>query len=143
MKTTPAESAIKVLVVDDDEAIQVLMRAIFRRQDVVVDVAGDGDIALERLRHRHYDVILLDLMLPIVNGFDVIRELKWCEPDLLARTIVLTAASDRVLRNFEDAALVRRVMRKPFDLGELIAEVLSCRPHRAAAPMSALEEHAH
>ena len=143
MKTQPSESAIKILVVDDDEAIQVLMSAIFRRHDVVVDIAADGEVALERLRHRQYDAVLLDLMLPLINGFDVIRELKSTEPDLLSRTIVLTAASDYTLRDFHDEGLVRRVMRKPFDLNELVAEVLACRAQPTAGEMSALVEHAH
>ena len=143
MNPTHSEYAIKVLIVDDDEAIQVLMSAIFRRQDVVVDLAGDGQVALDRLRHRHYDAIVLDLMLPIMNGFDVIRHLKVHERDVLERTIVLTAASDYMLRNFSDADLVRRVMRKPFDLGELVAEVLACRSHSTVSQMNPLQHHAH
>ena len=143
MSSSDSESAIKVLIVDDDEAIQVLMAAIFRRQEVVVDIAGDGKVALERLQHRHYDAMVLDLMLPIMNGFDVIRHLKLHEREMLDRTIVLTAASDLMLRDFTDGDLVRRVMRKPFDLADLVAEVLACRPHSNVSETSLLQQHAH
>ena len=126
--TIPSPSAIRLLVVDDDEAIRNLMNAIFRRHDVVVDFAVDGASALSHLRRAHYDALVLDLMLPGANGFEVIRELKSREPRLLARTVVLTAASDHTLRDFTDGGLVRRVMRKPFDLSEFVDEILACAP---------------
>jgi len=115
-----------VLTVEDDDGIRILLEAVFRSRFVAVEFACDGRIALDRLRERTYDVLVLDLMLPAVNGSEVIRELKKRNPDLLARTFVLTAASNRTLRDFDDARLVHRVMRKPFDLGDFIHEVLSC-----------------
>src|SRR5688500_11931767 len=107
-------AVLRLLVIDDDEALRKLMSTIFmRRNDVVAECVGDGDAALKRLRTRSYDVVILDLMLPGTNGFDVIRELKSRAPDLLRRTIVLTAVSQSMLRDFDDAKLVRRLMRKP------------------------------
>lgn len=102
------------------------MDAIFHRRDILVHHAHDGVAALERIGEESYDAMVLDLMLPGTNGFQVIRELKKRDPKLLRRTIVLTAASKKVLRQFEDAPLVRRVMKKPFDVAELVAAVLSC-----------------
>ncbi len=120
-------TALRLLFVDDDEGIQQLMTTVFRRRtDVVAECVGDGEAALKRLRAQRYDVVVLDLMLPVRNGFEVIRELKSREPDLLPRTIVLTAVAQSTLRDFDDAGLVRRVMRKPFELDELVGEVLAC-----------------
>jgi DNA-binding response OmpR family regulator len=122
------ESAARVLVVDDDEPIRILLQAIFLRHNVALDLAGDGDTALGHLRRSRYDAVILDLMLPGQNGFELLREMKSRDPRLLERTIVLTAVSDLTLRDFADGRLVRRVMRKPFDLDELVGEVLSCAP---------------
>lgn len=118
--------AVRLLVVDDDEGIARLLSIIFTRANIVVDIARDGQAGLDRLNHESYDVVLLDLMLPGTNGFDVIRTLKATRSEVLARTIVLTAASDRMLRDFDDARLVRRVIRKPFDIDDLVAAVRSC-----------------
>ena len=118
--------APRVLIVDDDDGIQTLMKALLRRRDVVVDSASDGDAALRKMRERSYDSIVLDLMLPKVNGFEVVRELKTNSPDLLKRTIVVTAVSNHALRDFEDSELVRCVLRKPFDINQFINEVLAC-----------------
>lgn len=123
--------AVRLLVVDDDKAIARLLSIIFERNNIAVDVACDGQAGLDRLSHETYDVVLLDLMLPGTNGFDVIRALKAGQREVLARTIVLTAASERMLRDFDDARLVRRVIRKPFDIDELLAEVRSCTAVRA------------
>jgi CheY-like chemotaxis protein len=116
----------RVLIVDDDAAIQTLMQTLLRRRELVVESAGDGETALRLLRRQAYDTVVLDLMLPKVNGFEVIRDLKANAPKVLDRTIVVTAASDMTLRDFEDGKRVRRVLRKPFDVDEFVNEVLSC-----------------
>ena len=137
MLTSPAPRTLRLLVVDDDVAIQTMMAAVFRREDVAIEFAGDGQTALERLRRAEYDAVVLDLMLPGTNGFEVLREVKHRSPRLLDRTIVLTAASDLTLRDFADGKLVRRLMRKPFDLGEFVGEVLACGDAGADVPASA------
>jgi len=120
-------AVLRLLIVDDDEPLTLLMTTVFkRRTDVVAECVSNGDAALKRLRTSSYDAIILDLMLPGTNGFDVIRELKNRSPDLLRRTIVLTAVSQSTLRDFEDAKLIRRLMRKPFELDDLVSEVLAC-----------------
>ena len=120
------DSSMRVLIIEDDEAIQTLMDAVFRDHPVVVDHAYDGETALNLLRRSCYDVIVLDLMLPGRNGFEVIREIRVTRPEILSRTIVLTAASDSTLRDFAEASSVRRLIRKPFDLIDFVQEVLSC-----------------
>jgi len=118
--------APRVLIVDDDDGIQTLMKTLLRRREVIVDSVSDGDAALRKMRERSYDSIVLDLMLPKVNGFEVVRELKTNSPDLLKRTIVVTAVSNHALADFEDSGLVRCVLRKPFDINQFINEVLAC-----------------
>ena len=128
----PRPNAVRLLVIDDDEAVRELLRVIFLRNGIACDFVSDGQQGLDRLSRGTYDVILLDLMLPVTNGFEVIQQLKAGERQFLARTIVLTAASDHTLRTFDDASLVRRVMHKPFDINDLVGEVRSCGAAAAA-----------
>jgi DNA-binding response OmpR family regulator len=128
----PGDYIQRVLVVDDDPAIQQMFSALLKREGISIDVALDGEIALQCLRCREYDAVLLDLMLPRTNGFEVIRHLKCLSPDVLDRVIVVTAASQHTLQ-YLDADVVRKVLRKPFDINELVAEIRDCMAQRSQA----------
>ncbi len=116
---------MRLLVVDDDSAITALLVALFNRQGFLIETAANGEEAIEKLRSTEFSAILLDLMLPRMNGFEVIREIKSFAPALLQRTIVVTAASDATLRHF-DQADVYALIRKPFELDELVGAVHRC-----------------
>ena len=116
---------MRLLVVDDDAAITTLLVALFSRHGFVIDTATNGEEAVEKLRSTEFSAILLDLMLPRMNGFEVIREMKSFAPALLERTIVVTAASEATLRHFDQSDVVA-LIRKPFDLEELVGAVQRC-----------------
>jgi DNA-binding response OmpR family regulator len=115
----------KVLIVEDDEAIRGLLATLLSRHGYSPELCGDGNDAVRRLRANGYDAILLDLMLPGQFGFDVIRFLNAERPALSPRVIVLTAASQATLHDF-DTSTVHSVMRKPFDVNALLASVREC-----------------
>lgn len=127
-----------ILLVDDDEPICVLITAICARMNVQVECAPDGEIGLAMLRRRPYDALLLDLMLPKQNGFEVLRELRSFMPLLLSRTIIITAASDATLRDFDGGGSLV-LLRKPFDIADLTDALTACTgcepvpPHRVSA----------
>jgi CheY-like chemotaxis protein len=114
-----------VLVVEDDNALRTLFLALLKRQGLRVECVNDGAEALDRLAKRAYDVILLDLMMPVVNGFDVLERLAETRPALLRRTIVTTGASERNLAKL-DPDRVFAVLRKPFDINTLISTIRQC-----------------
>jgi CheY-like chemotaxis protein len=66
----------KILVVDDDPDIRVAITTILESQDYEVDTASDGVEALERLRQEVPDLLILDLLMPRKDGFEVIKELR-------------------------------------------------------------------
>jgi len=115
-----------VLIVDDDSHIRDLCRDILEHSAIRVDLAANGAEALEMIRHRRYGAIILDLMMPVVNGFEVLQEIKSLHPWLLKRTIVATAASEATLKTFSDSMQIAALLRKPFDIGELRSAVLQC-----------------
>lgn len=113
------------LIVEDDATISVLIAAICNRLGIQTDVAADGETALVHLRRRRYDALLLDLMLPKVNGFELLREVRSICPELLRRTIIITAAGPSTLRDFDGGGTFT-LLHKPFDLGELADALLAC-----------------
>lgn len=118
-------SSKRILVVDDDEAIQSLLEVLLLRRGFSVDRAFDGDEALKKLRSHTYDLLLLDLMMPRINGFEVLQELRCVQPEMLKRTVVFTAASENTLRYFDERQ-VFRLIRKPFDINAIIGALTEC-----------------
>lgn len=113
----------RILVVDDDEAIRVLLVTILRRRGLAADVATDGGEAIERLERSRYAVMLLDLMMPRESGFDVLAHIARWPEGRRPITIVLTAGPEpRTL----DPRLVAGTVRKPFDIDILIDMVTAC-----------------
>jgi DNA-binding response OmpR family regulator len=116
----------RVILVEDDPVIAARIEAVLAKT-CDVTIAPDGESAIEHLWSGSYDCILLDLMLPRLSGFDVVRHLMMRRPELLKATVIMTAATDASLQ-FIDPTVVARVLRKPFDppmLAELVAEVAS------------------
>jgi DNA-binding response OmpR family regulator len=127
----PTPNDKRVLIVDDDDAIRALLFTILRRRRFAVDTARNGMEALARLRSCVYSVMLLDLMMPLKSGWDVLDELKKLPADARPVVIVLTAGNEP--RDL-DPNLVAGSIRKPFDVDLLIATVTAC--------MNALNERA-
>jgi DNA-binding response OmpR family regulator len=112
---------MRVLVVDDEPAIRALVAKIVERAGHPVDTARDGADAIEKLEHTHYAVIVLDLMMPNVDGYGLIEHLKTIAGPKPA-VIVISAGDAGALRRL-DGAMVHSILRKPFDidvLGDLI-----------------------
>jgi DNA-binding response OmpR family regulator len=103
-----------VLVVEDDHDVQELLKATLRKTCTTIDVADDGERAVEMLRSGFYDVVILDLMLPRLNGLGVLEAIQ-----SLARppkVIVLSAIS----RYFADRMPADTiVLQKPFDIDRI------------------------
>jgi DNA-binding response OmpR family regulator len=116
----------RVLIIEDDHGIQSLLAAVLTRSSIESTTVGDGDGALKEIGREEFGAILLDLLLPRVNGFDVLRHLKNTNRKMLGRTIVITAAAESTLRGCEELEMVRCVLRKPLDIDQLVEEVQAC-----------------
>jgi DNA-binding response OmpR family regulator len=129
---------MRVLVTEDDEILAQAVAAGLRREGMAVDVALDGEAALERLAVNRYDVVVLDRDLPGVPGDDVCRTLA--AEGSQCRVLMLTAARS-VRDRVEGLDLgADDYLPKPFDFAELIARIRALN-RRAAAPLRAALEH--
>ena len=112
---------VRVLVVEDEAKLGALLRQGLRREGMGVDVASTGEEAVMRATATDYDLILLDVMLPGQNGFEVCRRLRASE--VWAPTLMLTAlddVEDRV-RGLDSGA--DDYLPKPFSFQELLARM--------------------
>ena len=112
----------RVLVVDDDATIRSVMAELLESEGYVVDTAADGVHALQHVRDAQPAAILLDLMMPVLDGWgfiDACRQQRLC---LGVPVVVMSAAHglQEIARRLKQLG-VRAVLAKPFDLVELIA----------------------
>jgi CheY-like chemotaxis protein len=116
-----------VLIVDDDAGIRQVIRLALQKDAISCDVATDGLDALEHLKTTDYAVVLLDLMMPRMDGIGVLTTVRDWEPFQHAAPVVLVMTA---FPNREElpvlGEVVQAVVRKPFDLGDLAGIVHGC-----------------
>ncbi|MFB9678910.1 response regulator transcription factor [Streptosporangium vulgare] len=124
---------MRVLVVEDEPLLADAIAEWLREETHAVDLAHDGEAALERIALNDYDVVVLDRDLPRVHGDDVCRELVASERD--ARVLMLTAAAQLDDRVTGLSLGADDYLSKPFAFPELAARVLALgRRSRPAVP---------
>ena len=114
-----------MLVVEDDAAIRRLVKMVLEREGYRVEVASDGLEAVLKLGVMEYAAIILDLMMPNLDGFVLIETLATNDPLRLRRIIVTSAASPSVIRERMRGSPFE-VLPKPFDIGDLTRIVRTC-----------------
>ena len=115
----------RVLVADDDQAIRQLVCTIIRREGLDVDCVADGADAIDMLRDHDYAVLLIDLMMPRVDGFGVIEYLKSHPTPQKPVVLVISAYADQKFKEVEPT-VVTGVVRTPFEVASLGALVRLC-----------------
>jgi DNA-binding response OmpR family regulator len=125
-------SQVRILVVDDEPPMVELVRGYLVREGWAVLTAGDGHQALEVARSEHPDVVILDLMLPGLDGVEVCRQLRTFSD---AYVVMLTAKSEEVDKLIGLAVGADDYLTKPFSPRELVARIKAIlRRARSAAP---------
>ncbi len=108
-----------VLVVDDDSSVRDSMKKVLESADFEVLLAGDGQEAVEQARPGHVDLLLLDIGLPIRNGWDAFAQITAANPFL--PIIIITGHSDQY--PVASAAGASAFMEKPLDASQLLATI--------------------
>lgn len=119
------------LVVEDDPAIRRLVEKLLQRRGIAIDTAHDGREAIAKIAGGDYSVIVLDLMLPEANGYEVIAYIK--ANGLRVPVVVVSAVSQQALQSL-DFDVVKLVIAKPFDVHEFtnsIAKLCAAPPSQA------------
>lgn len=115
----------RVLVIEDEPNISEAIRFILTRDGWQVEVEADGVAALERLRAAPPDALILDLMLPDMDGFDVLRRLRAEDATRHVPVLMLTAKGQSADRDLAAKLGVTRFMTKPFANAEVVAALQS------------------
>ena len=110
----------RALIVEDDPAIRKLVEKLLVRRGIDIDTAHDGRQAIDKISRGGYSVLILDLMIPEVNGFEVIDFVK--KNGIRLPIAVVSAVSHQALTKL-DLDVVKLVISKPFDVDEFTKAV--------------------
>lgn len=120
-----------LLVIDDDPDLAALVAEYLGGRGFTVETAGDGKAGLERLRGAGIDLVILDVMMPGLDGFEVLREIR---RDAATPVIMLTARGEDLDRIVGLELGADDYLSKPFNPRELLARVKSVLRRTAASP---------
>jgi DNA-binding response OmpR family regulator len=131
---TPPSSSERILVIEDDRAVQKALKRLFEAEGFTVDVAGNGAVGLEMFRAATPSVLVLDLSLPGTPGQDVCREISQAAPSL---PIIILSARTEVM----DKVLLLELgahdyVTKPFSPRELLARVRTAMRRSTRVPLT-------
>lgn len=121
---------MRVLVADDEGDMTSVLAAVLEQEHYAVDVVADGRSALEYALAGDYDCLVLDIMMPGLDGLEVVRALR--KSGSAVPVLLLTARGEAADRIMGLDAGADDYLPKPFDMGELLARVRACSRRSAA-----------
>ena len=128
MTTVPEQPC--VLVAEDDEGTLKLLEMLLRKRRVCTRVSRDGREAIEALAESCWDVLVLDMMMPVVTGWDVAEWLAQ-HPERRPRSVIVVSGAERESLTTLDPSTVNAIIFKPFDVKNLTQYVVGvARQHR-------------
>ena len=112
---------MRILIIDDEPQLLDQIKGMLIRQQYAVDTADDGEKALERIFTEPYDLVILDVMLPKKDGFDVLLELR---RELITTPVLMLTARGEIADRVKGLDLgADDYLAKPFSMAELLARV--------------------
>jgi DNA-binding response OmpR family regulator len=115
--------AHRILVVDDETDVVLIIKTALQAEGFDVVSATNGPDALDEARETTPDLVVLDVMMPGMTGFDVLRELKANEKTAKVPVIMLTGVSDRKKIQEALSSGIEYYVVKPFDFDDLLAKI--------------------
>ncbi|GAA0605486.1 sporulation initiation phosphotransferase Spo0F [Virgibacillus siamensis] len=107
----------EILVVDDQPGIRLLLQEVFTNEGYHVTTVTTGKEALDRLFSKKFDLIMLDYKLPVVDGIEVLREMK--DGDISTPAIIMSGLPEDISTEAEQLSPVKKVLAKPFNVQEV------------------------
>lgn len=124
----------KVLLVEDEPKVATSVKTWLEENDFVVEIAPDGAVAEYLAHHHSYDLILLDLNLPFVSGYDVCKTIRTLHPEVPIILVTALGSVEQKLTGFDAGA--DDYLVKPFDFRELLARMRNLLKKKPLAPLS-------
>lgn len=114
-------SKVRVLLAEDDSNLGLVLSTFLKAKDFDVSLCINGEIALERYKSQTFDFVILDVMMPIKDGFSVAKEIRETDQEIPILFLTAKSLQDDKLKGFSSGA--DDYMTKPFGMEELLARI--------------------
>ena len=122
------ESSARILIVDDDTVVAASVRAVLARRDYDITVTDDALEAIELLHQKEFDLAILDVMMPVMNGFQIMESVKDLDLDTIFIIMTGDTTMDSAIKAIREGA--SDYIKKPFDADELMIRVENAIRHK-------------
>lgn len=115
-------------MVDDVKLNQVLMKQVLKRIDIDCDIASDGQEAIQRMQQQRYDLVLMDLHMPRLDGLSSVKLTRSGEAEVIDATVPILGLTADAFQEVHDNMLAKGftdTLRKPIDLDQVYAKITS------------------
>jgi len=130
--STPRRARPRILAIDDQEVIRELLASMLEELDYPHQICGDGRSGLEAFMRGGFDIVVTDLGLPDLDGWDLVRKIKESRPD--TPVIVITGWGLDAERRKALGQLADYILSKPFRMEQLGEMILAAESRRMALP---------
>ena len=113
----------KILIIDDEEEVQKLLRIRLQQDDFNVFTAGDGSLGLKIAEEELPDLIILDIMMPGMDGYSCLKEIRKLPKTKNIRVLILSGKEEEKLRDLFAFQEISGYVEKPFELDALVSKM--------------------
>ena len=122
MLDTKSLNGKKILVVEDNRINQIVTQKMLEKNDIVTRIAENGQEAVAKTRKEAFDLILMDLNMPVMNGFDATREIREFNKEI--PIVALTAVEIEEVRNEIFETGMNDIIVKPYDVNNFVQTIV-------------------
>jgi len=120
-----------VLIVDDNVSLAKTMSFALKHSGYAVAIAKDGREAIERIKESAFDIVFMDIKMPVMNGVETYKEMKKIRPDAVVMMMTAYAVEDLVAQALEEGAC--GIIYKPLDIEKVVATIEEARQAKKGA----------
>ncbi len=113
----------KILIIDDEEDIQKLLKIRLEQEGFVVIIASDGEKGVKLAELEMPDLILMDIMMPVVDGYSCLKEIRRLQKTKDTHVLMMSGKEEEKVRDLFAFQKISGYLEKPFELDNLIAKI--------------------
>lgn len=135
---SPASSKPHILIVDDDAGMVRTMAMILERKGYAVSTAQDGQTVIEKVKEQPFDIIFMDIKMPVMGGVETYRRIREIRPDAVVMMMTAYAVEDLVEQALEEGAY--GILYKPLDMDKVVEIIEASREDNQGALIMVVDD---